>query len=105
MIRQRNRSKLKEQEKSPGKEQLNGGKQITRYRLQNNGYKAAPRLGENINKIKTIRKNQLEMRNTLTEIKNEIQGTSSRVDEAEDDISDLKDIKAKHTQSEQKKEK
>ena len=45
------------------------------------------------------------MKNTLIEIKNNLQGIKSRVDEAEKQISDLECKEAKNHQSGQKKEK
>ena len=41
------------------------------------------------------------MKDTLIEIKNNLQGINSRVDEAENQISNLKYMEAKNTQSEQ----
>ena len=43
------------------------------------------------------------MKDTLTEIKNNVQGINSRVDEAENQISDLEYKEVKNTQSGQKK--
>ena len=51
-----------------------------------------------------IKKNQSEMKDTLTEIKNNLQGFN-RVDKAKNQISDLKYKEAKNTQSAQQKEK
>ena len=45
------------------------------------------------------------MKATLMAIKNNLQGNSSRVDEAENQITDLEHKKAKNNQSEQKEEK
>ena len=45
------------------------------------------------------------MKATLTEMKNNLQGINSKVDEAENQISDLECKEAKNTQSEQKEEK
>ena len=45
------------------------------------------------------------MKDTLTEMKNNLQGINSKVDEAENQISDLECKEAKNTQSEQQKEK
>ena len=45
------------------------------------------------------------MKETLTEMKNDLQGISSRVDEAQNQISDLEYKDAKITQTEQQKEK
>ena len=51
--------------------------------------------------METITKNQLEMKDTLTEIKNNLQGINSRVDEAKNQINDLEYKEAKNNQSEQ----
>ena len=45
------------------------------------------------------------MKDTLTEMKNNLQGINSGVDEAQDQISDLEYKETKSTQSEQQKEK
>ena len=45
------------------------------------------------------------MKNTLTEMKNTLQGIDSGVDEAEDQISKLEHKEAENTQSEQQKRK
>ena len=45
------------------------------------------------------------MKDSLIEIKNNLQGNDSRVDEAEDQIYDLKYKEAKNNQSEQEEEK
>ena len=45
------------------------------------------------------------MKDTLIEIKNNLQGINSRVDEAENQLSDLEHKEAKNNQSEQKEEK
>ena len=54
-------------------------------------------LSEDLNSIKKI---QSEMKDTLIEIKNNLQGNNSRVDEAEKQINDLKHKEAKKHQSE-----
>ena len=51
--------------------------------------------------IENIKKNQSEMKTTITEMKNILQGINSKVDEAEDQIRDLEDKKVENTQSEQ----
>ena len=51
------------------------------------------------------KKIQSEMKHTLTEIKNNLQGNNSRVDEAENQINDLEHMEGKNNQSEQQKEK
>ena len=45
------------------------------------------------------------MKNTLIEIKNNLQGNNSRVDEAKNQINDLKHKEEKNNQSEQQEEK
>ena len=52
----------------------------------------------------SIKKTQSEM-NTLIEIKNNLQGNNSRVDEAKNRISDLEHKEEKTNESEQQKEK
>ena len=56
---------------------------------------------EDLNRIKQI---QSEMKDTLIEIKNNLQGNNSRVDEAENHINDLEHKEAKNNQSEQEEE-
>ena len=53
----------------------------------------------------SIKKDQSEIKDTLTEMKNNLQGINSRVHEAENQISDLEYKETKNTQSEQQKEK
>ena len=55
--------------------------------------------------MRTIKKNQSEMKDTLTEMKSNLQGINSRVDEAENQISDLKYKEAKATNQDNMKEK
>ena len=59
-------------------------------------------LSEDLSSIKYI---QSEMKDSLIEIKNNLQGINSRVDEAENQISDLEYKEAKNNQSEQQEEK
>ena len=54
--------------------------------------------GEDLNSIKKI---QSEMKDTLIETKNNLQGNNSRVDEAKNQINDLEHKEAKNNQSEQ----
>ena len=51
--------------------------------------------------LSSIKKTQSEMKDTLTEIKNNLQGNNSGVDEAENQINDMKHNKQKN-QSQQK---
>ena len=57
-------------------------------------------LSEDLNSIKKI---QLEMKDSLTEIKNNLQGNNSRVDEAQNQINYLEHREPKKHQSEQEK--
>ena len=59
-------------------------------------------LSEDLNSLKKI---QSEMKDSLIEIKNNLQGNNSRVDEAETQINGLEHDKAKNNQSEQQEEK
>ena len=52
-----------------------------------------------------IKKNQSELKNTITEMKITLQGTNSRLDYAEEWINDLDDRVVEITQSNQQKEK
>ena len=45
--------------------------------------------------METIEKNQSEMKDTLTEMKNNLQGINSRVDDAKNQINDLEHKEAK----------
>ena len=55
-------------------------------------------LSEDLNRMKKI---QSEMKDTLIEIKNNLQGNNCRVDEAENQIKDLEHKEAKINESEQ----
>ena len=56
------------------------------------------KISEDLNSIKKIHS---EMKDTLIEIKNNLKGINSKVDEAENQITDLKHKEAKNNQSEQ----
>ena len=51
--------------------------------------------------LSSIKKIQSETKYTLVEIKNNLQGNKSRVNEAENQINDLEHKEANHNQSEQ----
>ena len=51
--------------------------------------------------LKSIEKTQAETEDTLIEIKNNLQGNNSRMDEAENQINDLEHEESKNNQSEQ----
>ena len=53
----------------------------------------------------SIKKTQSEMKDTPIEIKNNLQGNNSRVDEAENQINELEHKEPKNNQSEQQEEK
>ena len=55
-------------------------------------------LSEDLSSIKMV---QSETKDTLIEIKNNLQGNNSRVDEAENQINDLEHKEAKNNQSQQ----
>ena len=98
MRRQRNMAQMKEQNKTPGKK-LN---KMENGNLLNAEFKILvirllSELSENLNSIKMI---QTEMKVTLIEIKNNLQGINNRVAEAENQISDLEYKEAKNSQSE-----
>ena len=59
-------------------------------------------LSENLNSIKKI---QSEMKDTLTEIQNNLQGNNSRVDIAENQISDMEHKESKKTNQLEQQEK
>ena len=99
MRRQSNMAQMKEQIKTPGKE-LN---EMEISHLSDAEFKTLvirmlQALSEDLNSIKKI---QSEVKDTLTKIKNNLQGNNSRVDEAENQINDLEHKEAKNNQSEQ----
>ena len=59
-------------------------------------------LSEDLNSIKKI---QSETKDTLSEIKNNLQGNNSRVDKADNQINTMEQKEAKSKQSEQEEEK
>ena len=59
-------------------------------------------LSEDLNSIKKI---QAETKDILIEIKNNLQGNNSRVNEAKNQINDLEHQEAKNNQSEQQEKK
>ena len=65
------------------------------------GIRMLKELSEDLNSIKQI---QSETKDTLTEIKNNLQGKNSRVDEAENQINDLERKVVRNNQSEQQEE-
>ena len=59
------------------------------------------RLKELSEDLNSIKKTQWEMKDTLIEMKNNLQGNNSRVDEAENQINVLEHKEAENNQSEQ----
>lgn len=55
--------------------------------------------------MKTIKKNQTEMKDAIAKMKNNLQVFNSRVDEAENQVSNLEYKEAENTQSKQQREK
>ena len=61
---------------------------------------------ERFNKdLEEIKKSQYIMNNAINEIKNTLEGTNSRITEAEDRISEVEDRMVEINESERKKEK
>ena len=99
MRRQRNIAQMKKLIKTPEKE-LNT---MERNNLSDAEFKALVirMLKEHSEDIKSIKKIQSETKDILIEIKNNLQGNNSRVDEAENQINDLEHKEEKNNQSEQ----
>ena len=103
MRRQRNMAKMKEQIKTPEKE-------LNEMEISNPSdaefktpvIRMLKELSEELSSIKKI---QSETKDTLIEIKNNLQGNNSRVDEAENQINDLEQKEAQNNQSEQEDDK
>ena len=90
---------MKEQIKTPEKELS----EMERSNLSDAEFKTLvirmlQELSKNLNSIKKI---QSEMKAIVTEIKNNLQGNNSRVDEAENQMNGLEHKEAKNNQSEQ----
>ena len=104
MRRQRNMAQMKEQQIKTPETELN---KMEISNLSDAEFKTLviwmlkelrKELSEDLNSIKKI---QSEMKDTLIEIKNNVQGNNSGVDEVENQINDLEHEEAKNTQSEQ----
>ena len=102
MRRQRHMAQMKEQIKTPEKE-LNKMeiRNLSDADFQTLVIRMLKELSENLN-IKNI---QSETKDTLIKIKDNLQGNSSRVDEAKNQINDLEHKEAKNNQSEQQQQK
>ena len=113
MRRQRNITQMKEQIKTPEKElnemeisNLSDAEfrtlVIKKKKKRTLIIRMLKELSEN---LKSITKIQAEMKYVLVEIKNNLQGINSRVNEAENQTSNLGHKEAKNNQSEQQEEK
>ena len=125
MKRQRNTQQVKEQEKCPPnqtKEEEIGNlpdkefQIMTVEMIQNLEIKMESQINsletrtetmqERFNKdLEEIKKSQYIMNNAINEIKNTLEGTNSRIMEAEDRISEVEDKMVEINESERKKEK
>ena len=87
MRRERNMAQMKEQIKAPEKE-LNEMEisNLSGAELKTFVIRMFKELSENLSSIKKIQSN---MKDSLIEIKNNLQGNNSRVDEADNQINDL----------------
>ena len=103
MRRQRNMAQMKEQIKTPEREL----REMEISNLSDAEFttlviRMLKKLSEDLNSIKKI---QSETKDTLIEIKDNLQGINSRIDEAENPINDVEHKKAENNQSEQQEEK
>ena len=109
MGRQRNNTQMKEKEESPEKD-LN---EIQTSNLSTEFKVMVIRMRKELTwnyismkkDIKTMNKNQVDMKTTISEIKNTLEGIKRRPDETEDQISELEDKVEKNTLSGQQSEK
>ena len=102
MSRQRNMTQMKEQIKTTEKE-LNKREMISNLsvaELRTLIIRMLKELSEDLNSIKKI---QLETKDTLIAIKNNLQGNNSRMDETENQINDWEIRKQKTTNQDKKK--
>ena len=99
MRRQRNMAQMKEQIKTPEKE-LNNMEMsnLSDAEFKTLAIKMLKELSEDLNSIKKI---QSETKDSLIEVKNNLQGNNNRVDEAENQSNDLEHKEERKNQSEQ----
>ena len=104
MRRQRNMVQMKEQNKTPGKKKLNkmGISNLLDAEFKTLVIRMLQELSEDLNSVK---KTQSETKDTVIEIKNNLQGPNNGVDEAKNQINDLEYKEAKNNQSEQQEQK
>ena len=102
-MRQRNMAQMKEQIKTPEKE-LNKMKisNLTDAQFKTLVIRMLEELSEDLNSIKKI---QSETKDTLIEVKNNLQRNNSKVEEAKNQINDLEHKEAKNNQPEEQEEK
>ena len=100
MRRQRNMAQMKEQNKTPEKE-LNKMEisNLSDAEFKTLVIRMLKKLTEDLNSIKKI---QSETKDTLIEIKNSLQGNSSKVNEAKNQIND-KDVKKQRIRTARRK--
>ena len=103
MRRQRNKVQMKNHFKTPEKE-LN---KMEINNLSDTEFKTLVirMLNKLSEDLKSIKKTHSETKDTVIEMKNNLQGNNSRVDEAEDHINDLEHMEAKTTNQNKKKKK
>ena len=96
MRKQRNMAQMKQHIKTLEKKtKQNRDKQSIDAEFKTLVIRMLKELSEGLNSIKKI---QPEMKDTLTEIKNNLQGNNSRVDETKNQINDLEPKEEKHNQ-------
>ena len=103
MRRQRNMGQMKEQIKTPQKA-LNKMEisNLSDAEFKTLVIRMLKELSEDLSSLKKI---QSETKDTLIEIKNDLQGNNSRVDEAENQINNSEHKEAKNHQSQQEEKK
>ena len=101
MRRQRNMAQMKEQIKTPQKELH----EMEMSNLSNAQFRTLVirMLKEPSEDLKIIKKTQTEMKDTLIEIKNNLQGSNSRMDEAENQINGIEHKEEKKSQGSKEK--
>ena len=103
MRKQRNMAQMKEHIKTPEKELI--GMEIANLSDAEFKTLVISMLKELSEDFNSIRKIQSETKDTVIEIKNNLQGKNSRVDEAKNQINDLKYKKQETTNENNKKKK
>ena len=99
---QRNMAQMKDQIKIPGELNKMEMSNLSDAQFKTLVVRMLKKLSEDLSSIK---KSQSEMKDSLIEIKNSLQGNNSRVDEAKNQINDLEHKEAKTTNQNNKKKK